>query len=80
MGAYGKDSSGTVYHATAPEVIPIDSVGAGDTWISGIIYGLLEKSEWKLVLKRSTWIASQKTRVKGFDLDFKSLFNVWADF
>jgi len=73
VGSFGKEvgESGnhSSYFAVAPEgVVPVDSVGAGDTWIASIIYHLSENVEWREALNKSTWIASQKVGVKGFNI------------
>lgn len=68
LGSFGKESSGPVYYAEAPKgIVPIDSIGAGDTWIASIIYFLSDNIGWREALRKATKIASHKTGVKGFN-------------
>jgi sugar/nucleoside kinase (ribokinase family) len=73
IGSFGKEvgakeNETSIYFAGTPDVIPVDSVGAGDTWIASLISYLSENVEWREALRKSTWIASQKVAIKGFDL------------
>ena len=84
LGAALRLPSGRVLLCPATEVQVVDSVGAGDTFIAGLLYGVLrERSAWaaadgkvwewgdergERLIRFACAIAGEKCRVKGLDV------------
>ena len=67
-GAYGISRSGSKTHV--PAVKPaqvIDTLGAGDTFMAGLIYGKLAGMDFTDALKTACALAGQKCGQQGFD-------------
>lgn len=71
-GAFALDSENKVIHAEADKVDHlVDSVGAGDTFIAGVILGLLQpcrdkKQAFAVALRLGCQLASRKVAQTGF--------------
>ncbi|WP_455218201.1 PfkB family carbohydrate kinase [Kaarinaea lacus] len=67
-GAYGTDRSGSTFHV--PAVIPprvIDTLGAGDTFMAGLIHGRLRGLGLNQSVTMACKLAGQKCGQSGFD-------------
>ena len=83
-GAIMRLPAGVVLHCPAMEVQVVDSVGAGDTFIAALLYGVMrERAAWiaagggvwewseergERLLRFACGIAGEKCKVKGLDL------------
>lgn len=58
----------TSWHPDDPDARPVDSIGAGDTFIAGMIFGLTDHPEWTLkqILQYANELAGQKVYQMGF--------------
>jgi len=57
-GAIAVNPDGTQFHAPARAVTPVDTTGAGDTFVGALAYGLAEKREISDAMRRACVAAS----------------------
>lgn len=67
-GAYGIDRNGATYHvpASKPDRL-IDTLGAGDTFMAGMIHGKLAGMDFPSSMQLATELAGKKCGQYGFD-------------
>ncbi|WP_243368807.1 ribokinase [Microvirga solisilvae] len=64
-GAFAVDADGTQIHAAAPPVTPVDTTGAGDTFVGVLAYGLAEGRELQDAMQRACIAASLSCLTAG---------------
>lgn len=78
QGATALLSNGKLIHASAlPVHDVVDTVGAGDTFIAGIIFCLSRKLNTLTALKFACEVASRKVAQKGFDGLAEIMCKLW---
>ncbi|KAH9271531.1 hypothetical protein BASA83_006386 [Batrachochytrium salamandrivorans] len=77
-GAYFSEagSDGSVIHISAPDIIPIDTIGAGDTFVAGIIFGI---GCMRLTARQATTFATCLASSKCAQIGFDGLLDSAAD-
>ncbi|WP_457673419.1 PfkB family carbohydrate kinase [Thiolapillus sp.] len=64
-GGWCRSAGGEIFHAAAPEVEVVDSIGAGDVFNAGVIDGMLRALPLPQVLERAVQLASAKCAREG---------------
>lgn len=69
-GVVGKDSCGRFFELYAEKVDKvIDTVGAGDCFIAGLIHGMLNNNDFEAALIYASQLAARKIQFKGMRFD-----------
>ncbi|MBQ1894346.1 MAG: 1-phosphofructokinase [Clostridiales bacterium] len=59
-------SDGSVFKAEAPSIIPVNTVGAGDSMVAGFIFEYLRGSDMAKILKTAVTAGSASAATEGF--------------